>query len=91
MRETERFSSPFFPSFPSFPSHLVHKGDHIMSSTNASEHETKSATRAMTEWLERQYDVPQTGAAHSGPEALAWDGHGLQAAGYQPTAAAVQA
>ena len=60
-----------------------------MSNTNRTEQETKSPNRAMTEWLERQYDVPQTGAAHSGPEALAWDGHGLQAAG-QPTAAAVQ-
>ncbi len=57
-----------------------------MSSTNASEHETKSANRAMTEWLEQQYDAPQQ--VNCGPEALAWDDHGLQAAG-QPAAAAV--
>ncbi len=60
-----------------------------MSNTNLNEQENKSASRAMTEWLEQQYDGPQTEAAHSGPEALAWDGYGLQAAG-QPTAAAVQ-
>ncbi len=57
-----------------------------MSSTNPSEHETKSPSRAMTEWLERQYDAPQQ--VDGGPEALAWDGHGLQAAG-QPAAAQV--
>jgi hypothetical protein len=57
-----------------------------MSSTNASEHETKSANRAMTEWLERQYDAPHQ--VDCGPEALAWDDHGLQAAG-RPAAAQV--
>jgi hypothetical protein len=59
-----------------------------MSNTNLTEHETKPASRAMTEWLEQQYDVPQLRTMHSGPEALAWDGHGLQAADQQP---AVQA
>lgn len=50
-----------------------------MSNTNRTEHETKSPSRAMTEWLERQYDAPQQ--VNCGPEALAWDDHGLQAAG----------
>jgi len=58
-----------------------------MSSTNASEHETKPSSRAMTEWLERQYDAPQQ--VNCGPEALAWDDYGLQAAG-RPAAAVVQ-
>ena len=57
-----------------------------MSSTNASEHETKPANRAMTEWLERQYDAPQQ--VDCSPEALAWDDHGLQGAG-QPAAVQV--
>lgn len=57
-----------------------------MSNTNASEHETRSANRAMTEWLERQYDAPQH--VDGGPEALAWDDHGLQAA-CQPAAVRV--
>jgi len=59
-----------------------------MSSTNASEHETRSASRAMTEWLEQQYDVQRVDPMHGGPEALAWDDHGLQAAG-QPAAVQV--
>ena len=50
-----------------------------MSSTQATEHEIKSPSRAMTEWLERQYDEPQQ--VDGGPEALAWDDHGLQVAG----------
>lgn len=53
-----------------------------MSNTNRTEHETKSPSRAMTEWLERQYDAPQP--VNCGPEALAWDDHGLQAARQQP-------
>jgi hypothetical protein len=58
----------------------------IMSSTNRTEQETKSPNRAMIEWLERQYDAPQQ--VDGGPEALAWDDHGLQAAG-QPLAVQV--
>ncbi len=50
-----------------------------MSNTNRTEHETKSPNRAMTEWLEQQYDEPQQ--VHGGPEALAWDDHGLKAPG----------
>lgn len=57
-----------------------------MSNTNCTEHETKSPSRAMTEWLERQYDAPQQ--VDGGPEALAWDDYGLQAAG-QPAAVQV--
>lgn len=55
-----------------------------MSNSNQTEYETKSANRAMTEWLEQQYDAVQVD--HSGPEALAWDGHGLQMAGQRPAA-----
>lgn len=50
-----------------------------MSNTNRTEHETKPPSRAMTEWLERQYDATQ--AVNCGPEALAWDEHGLREAG----------
>jgi hypothetical protein len=57
-----------------------------MSNTNLTERESKSTSRAMTEWLERQYDAPQQ--VDGGPEALAWDDHGLQAAGL-PAAAQV--
>lgn len=57
-----------------------------MSNTNLTEQDTKTPSRAMTEWLERQYDAPQQ--VNCGPEALAWDDHGLQGAG-QPAAAAV--
>ena len=57
-----------------------------MSNTNRTEHETKFPSRAMTEWLERQYDAPQQ--VDGGPEALAWDDHGLQAA-CQPAAVQV--
>jgi hypothetical protein len=57
-----------------------------MSNTNLTERESKSTSRAMTEWLERQYDAPQQ--VDGGPEALAWDDHGLQAAG-RPAAAQV--
>jgi len=42
----------------------------------------------MTEWLEQQYDVQRVDPMHGGPEALAWDDHGLQAAG-QPAAVQV--
>jgi hypothetical protein len=57
-----------------------------MASTDPTERENKPASRAMTEWLERQYDGPQAGAAHGGPEALAWDDHGLRVAGQQQPA-----
>jgi hypothetical protein len=50
-----------------------------MSNTDLTERESKSTSRVMTEWLERQYDAPQQ--VDGGPEALAWDDHGLQAAG----------
>lgn len=50
-----------------------------MASTNPTERENKATSRAMTEWLERQYDAPQQ--VDCGPEALAWDDHGLRAAG----------
>jgi hypothetical protein len=53
-----------------------------MASANPTERENKPTSRAMTEWLERQYDAPQP--VHCGPEALAWDDHGLQAARQQP-------
>ena len=56
-----------------------------MSNTNRTEHETTSPSRAMTEWLERQYDAPQQ--VNCGPEALAWDDDGLRAAGHPPVAA----
>jgi len=52
-----------------------------MSNTNLTERESKSASRAMTEWLEQQYDASPAMAVHSGPDALAWDDHGLQVAG----------
>ena len=54
-----------------------------MTSTKVTAHEHKAASHAMTEWLERQYDESQAGAAHGGPEALAWDDHGLRTAGQQ--------
>lgn len=57
-----------------------------MSNSNLTEGESKSANRAMTEWLERQYDAPQP--VNCGPEALAWDDHGLQAAGLPAAAKA---
>ncbi|MEI2692801.1 MAG: hypothetical protein V9H69_24995 [Anaerolineae bacterium] len=49
-----------------------------MSPTNTSEQKNKPANRAMSQWLERQYGAPQP--VHDGPEALAWDHDGLQAA-----------
>jgi hypothetical protein len=49
------------------------------------QHRAPSVNRAMAEWLERQYDAPQ--GVNCGPEALAWDDHGLQGAGQPPTAA----
>jgi len=55
-----------------------------MSSTNATEHKTRSASRPMTEWLEKAYDAPRQ--EHDGPEALAWDDHGLRAANQRPPA-----
>lgn len=55
-----------------------------MSSTNATEHKTRSASRPMTEWLEKAYDAPRQ--EHDGPEALAWDDHGLRAANHRPPA-----
>lgn len=53
-----------------------------MFNTTASEYEQKSANRAMSEWLEREYDAPQQ--ENDGPEALAWDDHGLRAANQRP-------
>ena len=54
-----------------------------MSNQNLTEGDTKTTSRALVEWLERQYDAPHQ--VHCGPEALAWDDQGLQAAG-QPAA-----
>ena len=45
-------------------------------------------SQALVDWLNQQYDTPQRD--HSGPEAMAWDAHGLQAAALQPHVAAVQ-
>lgn len=58
-----------------------------MSNTILGERKDKTTSRAMTEWLEQQYDAAKV--VHCGPEALAWDGHGLQMAG-QPAAAAIR-
>ncbi len=55
-----------------------------MFNPTASEYEHKSPSRAMTEWLEREYDAPQQ--ENDGPEALAWDDHGLRAANQRPAA-----
>ena len=46
-------------------------------------------SRPLVDWLDQQYDTPQRD--HSGPEAMAWDAHGLQVAAHQPQVAAVQA
>ncbi len=46
-------------------------------------------SQALVDWLSLQYDTPQRD--HSGPEAMAWDAHGLQAAAHQPHVAAAQA
>ena len=45
-------------------------------------------SRPLVDWLDQQYDTPQRD--HSGPEAMAWDAHGLQAAAHQPHVAAAQ-
>ena len=45
-------------------------------------------SRPLVDWLDQQYDTPQSD--HSGPEAMAWDAHGLQIAAHQPHLAAAQ-
>lgn len=39
---------------------------------------TKPVNPTLSDWLAKQYDQPQY--IHCGPEALAWDNHGLQQA-----------
>ena len=43
---------------------------------------TKPTNLVLSEWLAKQYDQPQQ--VHCGPEALAWDSHGLQQANTAP-------
>jgi hypothetical protein len=46
-------------------------------------------SQPLVDWLNQQYDMPQRD--HSGPEAMAWDAHGLQVAAHQPHVAEAQA
>jgi hypothetical protein len=39
-------------------------------------------SQTLVDWMDRHFDVARRD--HSGPEALAWDEHGLQAAENQP-------
>lgn len=43
-------------------------------------------SQPLVDWLDRHFDAPHR--EHSGPEALAWDGHSLQFAAAQPRSAA---
>lgn len=54
-----------------------------MTSQNLSNaRETKPApSQPLVDWMDSHFDAPRR--EHSGPEALAWDGHGLQAAAGQ--------
>ncbi len=40
-------------------------------------------SQPLVDWMDRHFDMAHRD--HSGPEALAWDGHGLRAAENQPS------